>query len=409
MEAIGIDFRPKEEEEATKEEEIHIEEVIEKDLFLRVKKLERELDFYKIQINYVKNEELALRRELFRATQEVDRIKAVPLSIGQYFEMVDDQHAIISHGGSGDGHEMVRVLSTLDREKLTPTCSVAMHKVAHSIVRVLPNETGTQVRLLQDRPKISYADIGGLDTQKQEVRESVELPLTHSGLYEQIGIDPPRGVLLFGPPGCGKTMLAQAVAHHTEASFIRVVGSEFVKKYLGEGARMVRDVFKLARENQPCIVFIDECDAIASKRFDSSAGADREVQRILIELLNQMDGFVKNTDVKVIMATNRPEILDPAILRPGRLDRKIEFPLPDRRQKRLIFQVCSQKMNLSADIDLDSYVKRPEKLTGADIHSICQEAGMLAVRNNRYIVLRKDFEEAYKKVASKRDQSFDFY
>merc|ERR1711998_608601 len=205
------------------------------------------------------------------------------------------------------------------------------------------------------------------------MREAVELPLTHHDLYAQIGIDPPRGVLLYGPPGTGKTMLAKAVAHHTTASFIRMVGSEFVQKYLGEGPRMVRDVFRLAKENSPAIVFIDEIDAIATKRFDAQTGADREVQRILLELLNQMDGFDQQTNVKVIMATNRADTLDPALLRPGR---KIEFPNPDRRQKRLVYQACTSKMNLGDEVDLEDYVNRPEKLSGADISAICQEAGL---------------------------------
>ena len=191
-------------------------------------------------------------------------------------------------------------------------------------------------------------------------------------------------------------MMAKAVAHHTTASFIRVVGSEFVQKYLGEGPRMVRDVFRMARENAPAIIFIDEVDAIATKRFDAQTGADREVQRILLELLNQMDGFDQTVNVKVIMATNRHDTLDPALLRPGRLDRKIEFPNPDRRQKRLIFQVCTAKMNLSDEIDMEDYVQRPEKLSAADISAIAQEAGLHAVRNNRYVILNKDFEKAYK-------------
>merc|ERR1712199_30426 len=217
----------------------------------------------------------------------------------------------------------------------------------------------------EDKPDVTYADIGGADVQKQEIREAVELPLTHFELYAQIGIDPPRGVLLYGPPGTGKTMMARAVANHTKASFIRVVGSEFVQKYLGEGPRMVRDVFRLARENSPAIVFIDEIDAIATKRFDAQTGADREVQRILLELLTQMDGFDVSVNVKVIMATNRQDTLDPALLRPGRLDRKIEFPLPDRRQKRLIFQACTAKMNLHENVDLEDFVARPEKICGA--------------------------------------------
>merc|ERR1712228_713599 len=237
----------------------------------------------------------------------------------------------------------------------------------------------------------------------------VELPLTHFDLYKQIGIDPPRGVLMYGPPGCGKTMLAKAVAHHTTASFIRVVGSEFVQKYLGEGPRMVRDVFRLAKENSPSIIFIDEIDAIATKRFDAQTGADREVQRILLELLNQMDGFDQTTNVKVIMATNRADTLDPALLRPGRLDRKIEFPHPDRRQKRMVFQAATSKMNLSDELDLEDYVNGSEKLSHADVSSICAEAGLQAVRENRYVVLPKDFDGAYKKVVSNRDKEHFFY
>merc|ERR1719189_221119 len=242
-----------------------------------------------------------------------------------------------------------------------------------------------------------------MDMQKQEMREAVELPLTHPELYSQIGIDPPRGVLLYGPPGTGKTMLAKAVANQTNAAIIRMVGSEFVQKYLGEGPRMVRDVFRLAKENSPAIIFVDEIDAIATKRFDAQTGADREVQRILLELLNQMDGFDQTTNVKVIMATNRADTLDPALLRPGRLDRKIEFPLPDRRQKRLIYQACTANMNLGDEVDLEDYVNRPEKISSADIASICQEAGLQAVRKNRYVVLPKDFDKGYKNAIKRAD------
>ena len=203
------------------------------------------------------------------------------------------------------------------------------------------------------------------------------------------GIDPPRGVLLYGPPGTGKTMLVKAVANSTTANFIRVVGSEFVQKYLGEGPRMVRDVFRMARENSPAIIFIDEIDAIATKRFDAQTGADREVQRILLELLNQMDGFDQTSNVKVIMATNRADTLDPALLRPGRLDRKIEFPsLRDRRERRLIFTTIASKMSLSPEVDLDSLIIRNDPLSGAIIAAIMQEAGLRAVRKNRYNIIQ---------------------
>jgi 26S proteasome regulatory subunit T3 len=278
-------------------------------------------------------------------------------------------------------------------------------------VDVLPPEADSSIALLGDmeRPDVKYSDVGGLDAQKQEIREAVELPLTHAALYHQIGIDPPRGVLLYGPPGTGKTMLVKAVAHHSTAAFIRINGSEFVQKYLGEGPRMVRDVFRLAREKAPTIIFIDEIDAIATKRFDAQTGADREVQRVLLELLNQMDGFEQDSTVKVIMATNRADTIDPALLRPGRLDRKIEFPLPDRRQKRLIFGTLCSKMSLSPEVDLEDYVSRTDKLSGADIAAICQEAGMQAIRHNRFVILPRDFESAYSKSVKKGDLNFEFY
>lgn len=294
---------------------------------------------------------------------------------------------------------------------MKPNARVAIHRSSQAVVDILPPDTDAAVSMMKmtEKPDVTYADIGGLDIQKQEIREAIELPLTHPELYAQIGIDPPRGVLLYGPPGTGKTMLAKAVANQTNASIIRMVGSEFVQKYLGEGPRMVRDVFRMAKENAPSIVFIDEIDAIATKRYDANTGADREVQRILIELLQQMDGFDQTVNVKVIMATNRADTLDPALLRPGRLDRKIEFPLPDRRQKRLVFQALTSKMNLSEEVDLEDFVSRPEKISAADISSITQEAGMQAVRKNRYVILPKDFEKSYKKVVKKRDTEFDFY
>lgn len=379
------------------------------DLHSRHKKLQRELELLQVQEGYIKEEQRNLKRELLHAQEEVKRIQSVPLVIGQFLEAVDQNYAIV--GSTTGSNYYVRILSTLDRELLKPGASVALHKYSNALVDILPPEADSSIAMLRpdQKPEVAYADIGGLDAQKQEVREAVELPLTHFELYQQIGIDPPRGVLLYGPPGCGKTMLAKAVAHHTTASFIRVVGSEFVQKYLGEGPRMVRDVFRLARENSPAIIFIDEIDAIATKRFDAQTGADREVQRILLELLNQMDGFDQHTNVKVIMATNRADTLDPALLRPGRLDRKIEFPLPDRRQKRLVFSTITGKMNLSDEVDLEDFVARPDKISGADINSICQEAGMHAVRENRYVVLAKDFEKAYKAVVRKDEQELEFY
>ncbi|TVY60752.1 26S proteasome regulatory subunit 6B-like protein [Lachnellula suecica] len=371
------------------------------DEYSTLKKLERHME--------------SLKRELVRAQEEIKRIQSVPLVIGQFMEAIDQNHRSTGIVQSSTGSNyVVRILSTLDRELLKPSSSVALHRHSNSLVDILPPEADSSIAMLgaDEKPDVTYADVGGLDMQKQEIREAVELPLTHFDLYKQIGIDPPRGVLLYGPPGTGKTMLVKAVANSTTASFIRVVGSEFVQKYLGEGPRMVRDVFRMARENSPSIIFIDEIDAIATKRFDAQTGADREVQRILLELLNQMDGFDQTSNVKVIMATNRADTLDPALLRPGRLDRKIEFPnLRDRRERRLIFTTIASKMSLSPEVDLDSLIVRNDPLSGAIIAAIMQEAGLRAVRKNRYNIIQVDLEDAYSsqvKGAQEKDK-FDFY
>jgi 26S proteasome regulatory subunit T3 len=248
---------------------------------------------------YIIDETKSLRREADRAQEEVKRIQSVPLVLGHFNEAIDSQTAIVN--SSRGINLVVPILSTLDRELLKPSTSVALHRHSNALVDIMPPQTETSIAILGDdeRPDVTYADVGGLDVQKQELREAIELPLTNAELYRQIGIDPPNGVLLYGPPGTGKTMLVKAVANATTAKFIRVCASEFVQKYLGEGPRMVRDVFRLARENAPSIVFIDEIDAVATKRFDATRSQDREMQRILLELLNQMDGFDQQSCVKV--------------------------------------------------------------------------------------------------------------
>jgi 26S proteasome regulatory subunit T3 len=377
--------------------------------FLSCKQKEKELEVLTIMEKYVKAEIEVLKNELARAKEEINRVRSVPLLMGQFLEAVDKNTAIVS--STTGSNTVVKILSTVDRELLVPNTSVALHRHSSAIVDVLPPEADSTIPVLGDdeKPDVTYADIGGLDVQKQEIKETVELPILQFELYKAIGIDPPRGVLLYGPPGTGKTMLVKAVANATKSTFIKVNGSEFIQKYLGEGPRMVRDVFRLAREKAPSIIFIDEVDSIATKRFDASTSADREVQRVLIELLNQMDGFDQNSNVKVIMATNRADTIDPALLRPGRLDRKIEFPLPDRRQKRLVFTAITNKMSLDSEVDLEVIVKRADRLSCADINSVCQEAGMLAVRASRYVILQKDFEEAYSKVIGRKDNKLMLY
>merc|ERR1719248_554725 len=235
-----------------------------------------------------------------------------------------------------------------------------------------------------------------------EIKEAVELPLAHPELYEEVGIKPPKGVILYGEPGTGKTLPAKAVANATSATFLRVVGSELIQKYLGDGPKLVRELFRVANENSPAIVFIDEIDAVGTKRYDSQSGGEREIQRTMLELLNQLDGFDARTDVKDILATNKIESLDPALIRPGRIDRKIEFPAPDQKTRRHIFQIHTSKMNLSDDINLEEFVMSKDELSGADIKAMCTESGLLALRERRMKVSQSEFRKAREYVMYKK-------
>lgn len=261
----------------------------------------------------------------------VDDMRGSPMGVGNLEELIDDDHAIVS---SATGPEYyVSIMSFVDKDLLEPGASILLHHKSVSVVGVLTDDSDPLVSVmkLDKAPTESYADIGGLEQQIQEVREAVELPLLHPELYEEMGIKPPKGVILYGAPGTGKTLLAKAVANQTSATFLRIVGSELIQKYLGDGPRLVRQLFQTAAENAPSIVFIDEIDAIGTKRYESTSGGEREIQRTMLELLNQLDGFDDRGDVKVIMATNKIETLDPALIRPGRIDRKILFENPDRK------------------------------------------------------------------------------
>jgi len=246
---------------------------------------------------------------------------------------------------------------------------------------------------------VSFSAVGGLTDQVRELREVIELPLTHPELFIRVGIKPPKGVLLYGPPGTGKTLLAKAIASNIEANFLKVVASAIVDKYIGESARLIREMFGYARDHQPCIIFMDEIDAIGGRRFSEGTSADREIQRTLMELLNQMDGFDTLGKVKCIMATNRPDVLDPALLRPGRLDRKIEIPLPNEQARLDILKIHSKSITTHGDIDFDAIVKLSDGFNGADLRNVCTEAGMFAIRAERDYVIEEDFMKAVRKVA----------
>ncbi|OMJ70553.1 hypothetical protein SteCoe_31456 [Stentor coeruleus] len=251
---------------------------------------------------------------------------------------------------------------------------------------------------LEEKPDVTYNDLGGCKEQIERLREVVEMPMLHPEKFINLGIDPPKGVLLYGPPGTGKTLAARAVANRTDACFIRVIGSELVQRYVGEGARMVREIFQMARTKKACIVFIDEVDAVGGARFDDGHGGDSEVQRTMLEIVNQLDGFDNRGNVKVLMATNRPDTLDPALLRPGRLDRKIEFGLPDLEGRTQIFKIHAKVMNMDKGIRFELLARLCPNSTGADLRSVCTEAGMFAIRQRRKSISEKDLLDAIEKV-----------
>ncbi|KAH3663539.1 hypothetical protein OGAPHI_004940 [Ogataea philodendri] len=367
---------------------------------LKLLKLERIKDHLLLEEEFVSNQEILQPTEQKQAEEreKVDDLRGTPMSIGTLEEIIDDDHAIVS---SSSGPEYyVSILSFVDKGLLEPGCQVLLHHKTVSIVGVLQDDADPVVNVMKmdKSPNESYADIGGLESQIQEIKEAVELPLTHPELYEEMGIKPPKGVILYGAPGTGKTLLAKAVANQTSASFLRIVGSELIQKYLGDGPRMCRQLFKVASENAPSIVFIDEIDAIGSKRYESSSGGEREVQRTMLELLNQLDGFDDRGDVKVIMATNKIESLDPALIRPGRIDRKILFENPDPATKKKILTIHTSKMNISPDVELDTLINTKEDFSGADIKAICTEAGLLALRERRMQVIAEDFKQAKERV-----------
>eukprot|EP00002_Diphylleia_rotans_P006987 TRINITY_DN1645_c0_g1_i1.p1 TRINITY_DN1645_c0_g1~~TRINITY_DN1645_c0_g1_i1.p1 ORF type:complete len:400 (-),score=103.84 TRINITY_DN1645_c0_g1_i1:426-1625(-) len=302
-----------------------------------------------------------------------------------------------------EGKYVVDLDKSIDIAKCTPNTRVALRNDSYTLHKILPNKVDPLVSLMRVEkvPDSTYEMVGGLDKQIKEIKEVIELPIKHPELFESLGIAQPKGVLLYGPPGTGKTLLARAVAHHTDCTFIRVSGSELVQKYIGEGARMVRELFVMARQHAPSIIFMDEVDSIGSSRVESSSGGDSEVQRTMLELLNQLDGFESTQSIKILMATNRIDILDPALLRPGRIDRKIEFPNPSEMARADILRIHSRKMNLTRGINLKKISDQLPGASGAEIKAVCTEAGMFALRERRVHVTQEDFEMAVAKVMKK--------
>nr|CAR63641.1 putative 26S proteasome regulatory chain 4 [Angiostrongylus cantonensis] len=378
---------------------------------LRLLKQNRIHDYLLLETEFIKRQNAfkSLETQKKEERKLVQQLRGTPTTLAKVHELFnDEQHAVVVVEGS-KREWFIPILSIVDKDLLHLNALVMVKasgmfkNVPTAIVGVLPDTIDSSAlgHKLEKPPKETFEDIGGLEGPIQEIKESVELPLTHPEYYEEMGITAPKGVILYGEPGTGKTLLAKAVANSTSATFIRATGADLVQKNSGDGAKLVRELFKMAKESAPCIVFLDEIDAVGTKRFDTSSRGEQEVQRTLLELLNQLDGFESRGDVKVILATNRIDSLDSALLRPGRIDRKIELPKPDEKTRQKIFGIHTAGMNLAKDVTFEAVMSKEKIMSGAEIKAVCTEAGMLALRAQRKVVCADDFEKAIKNMMLK--------
>jgi proteasome regulatory subunit len=342
------------------------------------------------------------QQKLERLTHENKKLKQSPLFVATVQEITDDGIIIKQHGNN---QEAITEVTDEMRDDLEPDSRVAVNN-SLSIVKSLDDETDVRARVMEveESPDVTYQNIGGIEDQLDEVRETVEMPLQNPGMFEEVGIDPPSGVLLHGPPGTGKTLMAKAVANQTDATFIKMAGSELVHKFIGEGAKLVRDLFELARQHEPSVLFIDEIDAIAAKRTDSKTSGDAEVQRTMMQLLSEMDGFEDRGEVRIIAATNRFDMLDRAILRPGRFDRLIEVPKPDEEGREQIFRIHTREMNLADGVDFEELAAGTGEASGADVKAVTTEAGMFAIRDDRTEIRMEDLLDAWEKIQAEEEK-----
>ncbi|KAI9433582.1 26S proteasome regulatory complex ATPase RPT4 [Lactarius indigo] len=350
-----------------------------------------------------------LQKDYKKTEDDIKAVQSVGQIIGEVMKQLDDDRFIVK--ASSGPRYVVSYRPALPAQKLKTGTRVSLDMTTLTIMRILPREVDPMVykMSLEDPGGASFAGIGGLGEQVRELREIIELPLLNPELFQRVGIKPPKGVLLYGPPGTGKTLLARAVAATLETNFLKVVSSAIVDKYIGESARVVREMFGYAREHEPCVIFMDEIDAIGGRRFSEGTSADREIQRTLMELLNQMDGFDSLGRTKLIMATNRPDTLDPALMRPGRLDRKIEVPLPNEQARLEILKIHAAPVNKHGEIDYEAIVKLSDGFNGADLRNVVTEAGMFAIRDDREYIQQEDLTKAARKVgeAKKHETKLD--
>lgn len=368
---------------------------------LETTKVEREEVRAKLFESLIANKKYL--REVEKLKKENTLLRRMPLFLATVVEVAEDYVLLRQHGNN---QEFITTAPPELMQKLEPNARVAINN-SLTIVRILDRSVDVRAKVMElvEAPEVSYDMVGGLDSQIQEIRETVELPLTTPEIFTEIGIDPPKGILLYGLPGTGKTLLAKAVAHESKATFIHMSGSELVHKFIGEGAQLVRDIFQMAREKAPSIIFIDEIDAVGSIRTHDGTTGSAEVNRTMMQLLAEMDGFRTRGDIKVIAATNRIDILDPALLRPGRFDRIIEIPMPTLEGRLMILEIHAMKMKKAEDVSLLEIAKATEGASGADLNAIVVEAGMNALRRRASFVTKEDFEKAIKKVLGDEEMS----
>jgi len=372
----------------------------------RTAQLEEQLQSLQAEIQNLKSVMEDMRGYIKRLEEERERSLAYPHIEAVILDVLPNGNYVVK---SSTGPNFLVVSSPeLNKEQLKPGTRVALNQRGSTIVDVLPPSQDVFVRLMEveERPNVSFSDVAGLDEQISLIREVVELPLQKPELFREMGIEPPKAVLLYGPPGCGKTLLARAVASETKATFISLVGTELVQKYVGEGARLTRELFELAKKKSPSIVFIDEIDAVAGKRVDASLSGEREVQRTMMQLLAEIDGFDPLGNVKIIGATNRVDILDPALLRPGRFDRLIEIPLPNKAGRREILQLYLRKVRAEG-VDPGVVADMTEGMSGADLRDLVTEAGMTAIRNDRKVIASRDIMTALEVVKRRKQRMQD--
>merc|ERR1711970_1269071 len=354
------------------------------------------------KLRKLREEKKELDKQYDKSEIDLKALQSVGQIVGEVLKQLTEEKFIVK--ATNGPRYVVGCRRQLDKGKLKPGTRVALDMTTLTIMRYLPREVDPLVYNMshEDPGDVTYNQIGGLGDQIRELREVIELPLLNPELFLRVGISPPKGCLLYGPPGTGKTLLARAVASQLDCNFLKVVSSAIVDKYIGESARLIREMFNYARDHQPCIIFMDEIDAIRGKRFSEGTSADREIQRTLMELLNQMDGFDALGQVKMIMATNRPDTLDPALLRPGRLDRKIEICLPNEQARLEILKIHSSSITKRGEIDFEAVVKLSDSFNGADLRNVCTEAGLFAIRAERDYVVEEDFMKAVRKVSDNK-------